>query len=105
MDIGHLMGTVTMADQLRLLLPLCVPLFKQCHSAWGSQRLGTCTSTLCSHGCAVTATAMVLAYYGANVDLGSLNAWLTANGGYWYGCSLVKTGLNGDLIRQERKRR
>jgi hypothetical protein len=33
--------------------------FKQCDSAWGGQRLGTCTgTTICDAGCAICSVAM-----------------------------------------------
>lgn len=60
-----------------------VPLFKQCNY---SGYLGWCSSTICSAGCAISATSMVLGYYGADVDPAKLNNWLKYNGGYANGC-------------------
>ncbi len=62
---------------------LGVPVISQLDSNWAGAVLGTSsTETVGSAGCAITATAMVLAYYSVRTDPGSLNSWLTANGGY-----------------------
>lgn len=64
-------------------------MFKQCDSKWGSQELGTCSSnTICSAGCAMSSVAMILATKGSNKDPGSLDSWLTQNGGYSGGCNI-----------------
>ena len=63
--------------------PLQVPYFNWSNPAWVNQQLGSCPGvTVGSAGCAVTSAAMVLAYYGADVDPGRLNTWLKNNGGY-----------------------
>lgn len=72
--------------------PLNVPTFSQRDPAWASQQLGHCSyHTLASAGCAVTSVAMVMKYYGINVNPGSLDAWLTNNGGYVNGCDILWT--------------
>jgi len=59
-----------------------VPLFRQADPAWGGDLLGPTTGTLAAEGCAVAASAMVLASYGVNTDPGRLNQFLTEHGGY-----------------------
>ncbi len=68
-----------------------VPYFNQCRGHWSGNRLGTCGTTICRAGCAMSNVAMVLRYYGANADPGSLNSWLTSHGGYQSGC-LIRWG-------------
>ncbi|MHB1853434.1 MAG: IPT/TIG domain-containing protein [Acidimicrobiales bacterium] len=59
-----------------------IPLFGQQWQPWGSQDLGTSTSTIGSDGCALTASAMLLEAFGVSTNPGTLNQWLVANGGY-----------------------
>ena len=69
--------------------PSNVPFFRQCDSQWGGNQLGTCSGdTICNRGCYVTSAAMVFKYFGVNTDPGTLNTWLTNNGGYDQGCLL-----------------
>ncbi len=85
--------------------PLDVPLFRQTDSLWAANKLGTCTSTIGTMGCAVTSMAMVHAYYGISVQGRStggyndsgwgmspaiLNYWLTyrKSGGFTNGCEI-----------------
>ncbi len=49
---------------------------------WADDSLGSTDSTIGGEGCAVSSAAMVLAYYGVNVDPGILNTFLTNNEGY-----------------------
>lgn len=56
--------------------------FKQCDSRWGNNKLGTSTNTICRAGCAMSCVSMILAGRGASVNPGTLNQWLTSNGGY-----------------------
>ena len=50
---------------------------------WGDQNLGTSkTLTIHTHGCALTAAAMVLDYYGSNTNPSRLNKWLIKNNGF-----------------------
>eukprot|EP01032_Pedospumella_encystans_P009977 gene9977-11693_t len=60
--------------------------YKQCDSRWGSEQLGTCSSTICSAGCAMSSVAMILATKGAGKNPSSLNSWLKGHGGYSSGC-------------------
>lgn len=63
--------------------------YKQCDSRWANQQLGTCyATTICSAGCAMTSVAMMLKTKGVNIDPGSLDVWLTNNGGYASGCNI-----------------
>jgi hypothetical protein len=58
--------------------------------AWAGAQLGTAAGeSIGSAGCAITAVAMMLRYYGINTDPGTFNAWLTANGGYAYDDLLI----------------
>lgn len=50
---------------------------------WGDEALGDSKSLdIARHGCALTATAMVLKYYGVKTDPRKLNKWLLKNNGY-----------------------
>ena len=59
-----------------------VPVYGQQWQPWGPEDLGTSTSTIAADGCALTASAMLLAAYGVSTNPGALNQWLIANGGY-----------------------
>lgn len=61
---------------------LNVPRFAQADPRWAADLLGPTDSTIGGEGCAVSSAAMVLAYYGVNIDPGVLNAFLTDNDGY-----------------------
>jgi hypothetical protein len=61
---------------------LNVPRFAQADPRWADDSLGSTHSTIGGEGCAVSSAAMVLAYYGVNVDPGILNTFLTNNDGY-----------------------
>jgi Peptidase_C39 like family len=61
---------------------LSVPHFFQNDDRWGNDPLGATDGTLSAEGCAVTAAAMVLSYYGVDTDPKRLNEFLTKNGGY-----------------------
>jgi hypothetical protein len=64
--------------------------YNQCDYRWANQRLGWCDDyTLCTGGCAMSSTAMILATKGVNVDPSSLDDWLSNNGGYANGCDLI----------------
>lgn len=63
--------------------------YKQCDDRWAWQELGLCESdTLCSAGCAMSSVAMILATKGTGHDPGTLDHWLTYNGGYSNGCDI-----------------
>jgi hypothetical protein len=64
----------------RLVLP--VQRFAQADPRWADDELGPASSTMGEEGCAVSSAAMVLAFYGQDVDPGRLNAFLTNCGGY-----------------------
>lgn len=55
---------------------LSIPYYSQRDSRWSSNKLGSCGSTIGSQGCAVTSTAMLLKFRGANVDPAQLNSFL-----------------------------
>lgn len=69
-------------------------MYKQCDSKWGSNKLGTCSDTICSAGCAMISVAMILKTKGTNKDPGSLNSWLKSNGGYSSGCLINWASVN-----------
>jgi hypothetical protein len=64
----------------RLVLP--VQRFAQADPRWADDELGPASSTMGEEGCAVSSAAMVLAFYGQDVDPGRLNAFLSNCGGY-----------------------
>jgi hypothetical protein len=66
--------------------------YQQCLQSWSSDLMGsgTCTSTICQQGCAMTCAAMLLTANSVNVDPGQLNAWLQGNSGYT-NCSIYWT--------------
>jgi hypothetical protein len=64
----------------KLILP--VPRFAQDDPRWADDELGPASSTMGEEGCAVSAAAMVLAFYGQDIDPGRLNAFLSDSGGY-----------------------
>lgn len=87
---------------------LDVPYYAQCDPAWDDDNLGTCSSTMCGYGCAVTSLAMVYEYYGGDMNPGELNVCLRNNGGFQEGCYLIWDnackpsgtsflGLSGDI--------
>jgi hypothetical protein len=63
-----------------LVLP--VPRFAQNDPRWADDELGPASSTMGEEGCAVSSAAMVLAFYGQDIDPGRLNAFLSNSGGY-----------------------
>jgi Peptidase_C39 like family len=56
--------------------------FCQTDPRWAEEPLGPTSSSLGAEGCAVTSAAMVLAYYGIDVDPDRLNQFLMAHQGY-----------------------
>lgn len=64
----------------RLELP--VHRFAQEDPRWSDDPLGPTQATMGAEGCAVSSSAMVLAFYGQDVDPGRLNAFLAMNGGF-----------------------
>lgn len=61
---------------------LPVPLYLQSDPAWGQDQLGLSVHTMGQVGCAVTSVAMVMKFYGVDVDPGRLNVFLREHGGY-----------------------
>ncbi len=64
----------------RVELP--VPSFRQNDPRWGDDLLGTTEGTLGGEGCAVSSTAMVMAFYGLDTDPQRLNKFLNEREGY-----------------------
>src|ERR1700693_4824507 len=64
----------------KLVLP--VQRFAQADPRWAEDELGPAPSTMGEEGCAVSSAAMVLAFYGQDIDPGRLNAFLSNSGGY-----------------------
>jgi len=64
----------------RLVLP--VQRFAQDDPRWADDELGPAPSTMGQEGCAVSSAAMVLVFYGQDVDPGRLNAFLSSKNGY-----------------------
>jgi Peptidase C39 family len=64
----------------KLILP--VQRFAQNDPRWADDELGPAQSTMGEEGCAVSSAAMVLAYYGQDIDPGRLNAFLSESDGY-----------------------
>ena len=70
------------------------PLYKQCDSRWGSDRLGSNSKTVCSAGCLISSVSMVLngcgrTISGAAATPKTLNNYLTNNGGYAQGDNFI----------------
>ena len=56
--------------------------FWQMDPRWADEPLGPTSAPLGDEGCAVTSAAMVLAFYGVDVDPDRLNRFLLSSGGY-----------------------
>jgi len=63
-------------------LVIAVPQFFQDDSRWKDDLLGDTAGSLGGEGCAVASAAMVLSYYGMDVDPARLNRFLAGNEGY-----------------------
>jgi hypothetical protein len=63
-------------------LELKVPLFLQGDPKWGHDFLALAPRTLGQVGCAVSAAAMVMKFYGVDTDPGRLNVFLRDSGGF-----------------------
>jgi hypothetical protein len=69
---------------------ITIPAMSQQDGAWASAPLGSSpTETIGAAGCAITAVTMMLRHYAIDADPGSLNAWLTGNGGYAFDDQLI----------------
>ena len=74
---------------------ISIAVMGQRDAAWAGAPLGTsATESIGSAGCAITAVAMMLRYYGMNTDPGAFNGWLTAKGGYAYEDQLIWDAVN-----------
>jgi hypothetical protein len=94
-----------------------VPFYSQKNSLWSGEKLGRCSTTIGTEGCAITSVAMVFKYYGIQTDPLDMNNWLKQNNGYSDGCNInwitatkrtggaVKwietSGTNLDMIKTE----
>lgn len=83
------MKIIALAVLVTLALARTYPMYKQCDSRWGSEKLGTSANTICQAGCAMSSCAMGLAGTGHNYNPSTLNKWLIGNGGYVSGDLLV----------------
>lgn len=63
-------------------LQLAVPRFAQGDERWGNDSLAGTQGTMAAEGCAVSSAAMVLAFYGLELDPGQLNRFLIDHDGY-----------------------
>lgn len=63
-------------------LVIDVPQFFQNDERWANDPLGPTDNTLGAEGCAVASAAMVLGFYGADVDPGRLNRFVQGINGY-----------------------
>lgn len=79
------------------------PMYKQCDPAWGSQQLGTSSSTICQAGCLMSSAAMALAGIGKGYNPSSLNSWLRSNGGYVSGNLFVWGSISPLGLKYEGK--
>lgn len=77
-----------------------VPQFFQSDPGWRDDPLGKTSGTLGAQGCAVSSAAMVLGFYGMDVDPERLNHFLTEHDGYegagwlrWESAALYNPGL------------
>jgi hypothetical protein len=61
---------------------LAVPRFAQGDTRWASDSLAGTEGTMAAEGCAVSSAAMVLAFYGFELDPGQLNQFLIGHDGY-----------------------
>lgn len=81
-----------LAAFIYLALSRSYPMYKQCDSQWGKDELGHSGQTICAIGCLMSCVAMGLTGTGHSYNPGTLNKWLTANGGY------SGPGLNPDSV-------
>ena len=61
---------------------LAVPRFAQGDVRWGNDSLGGTQGTMAQEGCAVSSAAMVLSFYGLELDPGQLNKFLIDHYGF-----------------------
>ncbi len=70
------------------------PLYSQCDSKWANDKMGTSSKTICQIGCLMSSASMALAGTGKSYNPGTLNKWLTSNGGYASGNLFVWASIN-----------
>ena len=63
-------------------LRLAVPHFAQGDERWGNDSLAGTQGTMAAEGCAVSSAAMVLSFYGFDLDPGQLNQFLITHDGF-----------------------
>jgi hypothetical protein len=63
-------------------LVIDIPQFFQHDPRWGKDLLGQTPATLGAEGCAISSAAMVMGFYGMDVDPKRLNRFLTEQGGF-----------------------
>jgi hypothetical protein len=63
-------------------LRLAVPRFAQGDERWANDSLAETQGTMAAEGCAVSSAAMVLAFYGLELDPGQLNQFLVHHDGF-----------------------
>jgi len=63
-------------------MQLAVARFAQADERWANDTLAGTQGTMAAEGCAVSSAAMVLAFYGFDLDPGQLNKFLIAHGGF-----------------------
>ncbi len=84
-----------------------VPHFSQGDSRWGSRVLGH-SSNISEQGCAISAVAMILNFYGRDANPASLDEYLDNNGGYSgnsvvWGTAAKFNKSRGNKLKYERK--
>jgi Peptidase_C39 like family len=62
--------------------------FSQLTGPWKNDKIGSSSNKMKNDGSVITSLAMALAFAGADVDPGSLNAWLKANNGFTDGSTV-----------------
>lgn len=60
--------------------------YKQCDATWGSDKLGTGSSSICANGSLISSIAMIFHTYGITTDgvttPRTMNSWLKRSNGY-----------------------
>lgn len=93
-------GPITPKKLLRNGKPF--PHFWQGDSRWGSRKMGS--RTIAAEGCAMCSVAMILAFYGHDIDPIKLDQYLDDNSGYSGGRNLVwQKAFDGGQTRGKRK--
>jgi len=59
-----------------------IPPLSQRDSRWAADKMGNSTCTVGGFGCLITSITMALRWFGKDIDVKQLNAWLSAHGGY-----------------------